>query len=315
MVLSLSSVSASRALLQRHLRRIALATATVFAAAAIAACGGSSTSATASSLLAETFGANIAKIHSGELSLTLRAKLDGLAALHGKPVAVTLSGPFTSSSAGEEFDLSAVVNLGTTALPVGLISTGKALYVEVLGTYYALPGSVSSSLSKSASGAGASANILTKLHINPRAWLTEARIVGTKSVGGAETDHLTAQVEVRQLLGDIGKLAASGAGAVGSSAVTKQLNPANLDQFASAIDSAQVDIYTGASDHIMREFGAAIKFTVPPAGQSTLGGITGGSLALDVTISNLNAPETITAPPSSEPFKNLLGSLGGLSSL
>ena len=84
---------------------------------------------------------------------------------------------------------------------------------------------------------------------------------------------------------------------------------------SSAVDSASVDIYTGKSDHIVREFATSIGFTVPPVAQGSLAGVTAGSVNLDLTITDLNAHETVTAPTSAEPFKNLLGSLGGLSSL
>ena len=65
----------------------------------------------------------------------------------------------------------------------------------------------------------------------------------------------------------------------------------------------------------MRELKFALAFTVPPIDQSSVGGLTSGSLALDVTITNLNTPQTITAPASSEPLSNLLGSSGPLSAL
>jgi hypothetical protein len=83
---------------------------------------------------------------------------------------------------------------------------------------------------------------------------------------------------------------------------------------ASAIKSAQVDIYVGSADHILREFRIALDFVIPGADQSSLGGLTSGSISLDVTLTNLNAPETITAPKSSEPFSDLLGG-GGIGSL
>jgi len=320
MVLSAPPVSASRALLQRHLRRVALVSATVLAAVGIAACGGSSSNATAvnsTRLLAQTFGANFAKIHSGDLSLSISADLKGLKSLHGQPISLQLSGPFTDSAGtGTAFNFGATVTLAGTTLPVGVLSTGKALYVEVAGSYYTLPASIESSLTKTAQAGGASpssSNILTKLGISPASWLTNPQVVGTKMVGGVDTDQLTAKLDVSQLLSDSAKLATHIAGVAGPS-LSKELSPSNLTQLDSTVDSARVDIYSGVSDHVLREFSTAITFTVPPAGQSALDGLTGGSLSLDLTITNLNAQETIAPPSSSQPFSDLLGggSLGSL---
>jgi hypothetical protein len=318
MVLSGLPVSASRALLQRHLRRAAVALAAVLAGVGLAACGGSSnTTANAQKLLSQTFKANFAKIHSGVLSLSISADLAGLKSLGGRPISLQLSGPFNETAGTvTAFDFGATATVDASTLPVGIISTGKALYVEVAGTYYSLPASIASSIARSvhSTGATSSSSLLAQLGINPLSWLTAPTLVGTKMVGGVDTDHLTAQLDVRELLNDVAKLASGTSGITGAS-LSKELTPSNLDQLASTVSSAHVEVYTGASDHILREFAVAVRFSIPLIGQSSLGGLTGGSLDLDLTITNLNAPETITAPSSSEPFSDLLGSSGALGSL
>jgi hypothetical protein len=314
MVLSGATVSAGRALLQPLLRRVALI---AIVAAALAGCGGSSSNLpSASRLLSQTFGANLAKIHSGQLSLALKADLKGLATFAGKPIVLQLSGPFdVSSAAGAAFDFRATLTLAGTSLPLGLLSTGKALYLEVAGTYYSLPASVESSLGATgSSGAAGSSNLLGRLGIDPLSWVANPQVLGTTTVAGVTTYHLTGQLAVSQLLGDLAKLARH-ASAVAGSSITKQLTPANLTQLASTIESARVDVYSGTADRILRELHVAIRFSIPPAGRSSLGGLSGGSIDLDVTISDLNASEKITAPASSEPFKDLLGGSGGLGSL
>jgi hypothetical protein len=320
MVLSSVPVSASGALLQRHLRRASLATAGVVASLGIAACGGSSNApAGAAHLLSQTFTANVARIHSGDLALTVNADLKGLKSLGGEPVALQLSGPFSESAgAATAFDFDATITFEGQTIPVGVLSTGKALYLDFAGTYYALPASVDAALAKTvqspSSTGGASSNLLSSLGINPLSWLTNPKIVGSATVGGVATQHLTAQVDVRQLLGDVAKLATHTSGLTGRDAA-RELSSTNLEQVASAITSARVDIYSGTNDHILREFQAAIAFTIPPADQASLDGLTGGSLSLDVTITNLNAAESITAPSSSEPFSDLTGGGSGLPSL
>ena len=307
-------------MLQHHLRQVALAFGTGLAGAAIAACGGSSgTAVSATHLLSQTFTANLSKIHSGELALTVRADLDGVKSLGGKPVSLQLSGPFTEhTGSATAFDFSATVTEAGSTLPVAVLSTGMAVYVEFGGTYYALPSSVESSLAKavqSSSATSGSSSLLTKLGINPLAWLIRPKLVGTTMVSGDETDHLTARLDVAQLLGEVAKLMSRSSAIAGSSSVAKALTPANLDQIASTVNSARVGVYSGASDHILREFSAAVTFTIPTAAQRSLGGLTGGSFDLDATIANLNAQETIAPPSSSEPFRDLLGGSGGVPSL
>ena len=320
MVLSDAPVSAGRTLLQHHLRQVALATVTLLAGAAIAACGGSSGGAiSATHVLSQTLSANVGKIHSGDLALTIRADLNGVKRLGGKPLELQLSGPFTERVASATaFDFSATVSLAGSTVPVALLSTGGAVYVEFGGTYYALPASVQSAFAKalhSSSASGGSANVLTKLGIDPLSWLTSPRLVGTTPVSGVETDHLTAQLDVAALLGDVAKLMSRSGAIAGSGSLAKALTPTSLDEVATAVTSARVGIYSGASDHILREFSAALTFTIPAVARHSLGGLTGGSIDLDATIANLNAPETITPPSSSQPFRDLLGGAGRLPSL
>jgi hypothetical protein len=290
--------------------------AAALVAVGVAACGGSGASRPdAAKLLSQSFGGSSAKVHSGDISITLNANLGGIALLAGKPLSVQAAGPF-SESAGQftAFDLSATVSFGGSAIPLGLLSTGKALYLQFGGTNYAMPASIDSALQQamasSASGGGSS-GALSALGIDPSSWLSDPTDVGTATVGGVATDHITARVDVAKLVGDLQKALASSSSASGSSTGA---TGAALGQLASAISSANVDIFTGTSDHIVRELRLALSFTVPQADRSSLDGLSGGSFKLDLTLTNLNAPETIKPPSSSQPLSGLLGG-AGLSSL
>ena len=284
----------------------------VAVASAVAACGGSGASPPdAAKLLSQTFGTNLDKIHSGNLSLSLDADLKGISTLGGKPLSLQLSGPFTDS-AGPAFDFNATVTVSGNTIPIGIISSGKALYLELAGTDYSMPASVNSALQRetATSSGGGPSNVLSKLGIDPSSWLTDPKVVGSATVGGVSTEHLTAQVDVAQFMSDALKVVSSNANLAGGS--TGELGSINPTAVASAVKSAQVDIYSGASDSILREFRLAVSFVVPQGFQSKLGGLTGGSLDLDATITNLNAPETIKAPSSAKPFSSLLGGGGSL---
>jgi hypothetical protein len=313
MVLSPSTLRAScNPPLQRRLQRVCFAAIGVSALLGLAACGGSSSpSAGPQSLVSQAFGTAAGKIHSGVLSLTLSAGLDGLKSLGGKPVSLQLSGPFVESSgAPTEFDFAATLSVRGATVPLGLISAGGKTYVEFGGSDYSLPSSTSGSqvLPTGASGA---AGLLTKLGIHPVDWLTGMRVAGNANVGGVATTHITAQIDVANVVTDLAKLASKVSGAEGRT-ITKALSPINQAAIASAVNSSSVGIYVGTRDHILRESRIALTFTIPAAGQSLLDGVTGGSFALDATITDLNSPETITAPKTSQPLSDLLGRGGGL---
>jgi len=286
----------------------------VLVALAVAACGGSSGGSTAAAkqLLSETFStASLQKVKSGELALNIDAKLNGLSALGGQPVSIVMDGPFSDSGSSPAFDFDATVTVRGETIPLGLVDAHGAIYLKLLGTYYKLP--VSDSSAQGQGSSGADKNLLSSLGIHPLAWLTDPKIVGTATVAGVATQHVSAQVDVSRLLSDAGKIAGNLSGIAGQEA-SSALSPATLSQVGSAITSASVDVYSGSSDHILRELRLDVAFTVPAGDRSGLDGLTGGSLDIQATLSALNSPETITAPATSEPFSDLLGG-GGLGSL
>ena len=123
------------------------------------------------------------------------------------------------------------------------------------------------------------------------------------------TEHLQAQINVDNVLNDVAKMIGGAAGSGGASTSTSV-----LALVQSAITKAQVDVYTGVADHVVREFDLDIAFTVPPIAAGALDGLTGGSLTLDATLTGLNQPQTITAPADPQPSSKLLNGVFALES-
>jgi hypothetical protein len=295
------------------LRRLAGVPLAVGAAAAIGACGGSghaTTSATIkaspASLVSQSFSASDA-INSGQVALAVKLKLDGIAQLGSKPITLEVSGPFERSAGNQiSTDLSARVSIAGSTANLGFDAVDKKLYVGLGGTFYQLPASTTP---KSSVGASGASGVLSALGINPKTWLTDPHIVGTADVGGVTTEHLTAQVDIANVLNDLSKVVAS-TGSTGAGATTSNA----LSLVESAISSAQVDIYTGVTDHIVRKFDLAIDFTVPQIAAAAFDGLTGGSLNLDVTLTQLGQSQTITAPANPQPSSKLLNGVFALES-
>ena len=180
----------------------------VAAALSVAACGGSGKpTANASKLLAQSLSPRGTAIRSGNLSMTVSLRLNGVAALHGQPISLDMSGPFDAGPNGPAFDLNATLSYAGEAVPLGVEFIDKAVYVEFGGTYYSVPVPASElSAASDKQAARSEAAMLAKLGINPRNWLTNPRVVGTATVGGVATTHLTAQLDVAKMLGDVSTL-------------------------------------------------------------------------------------------------------------
>jgi hypothetical protein len=319
-------------------RRLAVVFLAGAAALAIAACGGAATrpaaarSATPAQLGAQTVGATGA-ITSGHIDVSLAVTLAGVTQLDSKPIVLDLSGPFARTAGGGlSTDLTLTISAASTHAVIGLDIVDGAAYIELGGTFYRLGSEHLPSGASGPSGASAPAGasgasgplgaggpgglgaLLSRLGIDPRTWLTDPHLVGTVPIGGVPTEHLTAQVDVANVLDDLTKLLPGGAAiASGATGASSPLVSA-LTALESAITSAQIDIYTGVADHIVRRVALSIAFTVPAIAAGALDGLTGGSLDFVATLTELGAPQTITVPADARPESKLLNGVLALES-
>jgi hypothetical protein len=302
----------------------------VAACVLIAACGGggrASAKATAARLVSQAFTASGA-VDSGRVALTLTLSLDGVKQLDGEPVTLDVSGPFQRDAAGQlSADLSATIDAAGDSADIEVVLVPGHVYLGIGGAFYDLPSSdsVPSSDSAGAQGAtGASGGIFGTLGIDPSDWLTDLHNLGSAEVGGVATDHVSARVDVASLLGALTKLGAgtggSGAasGSSGSSASSGATGASGLagllPLLAQAITSANANIYTGVADHIVRRLDLAVTFSVPALASGLLGGLSGGSLDFDATLTDLGKPQTITPPANAQPRSALLNGVFDLES-
>lgn len=287
----------------RH-RAVAMILA-VLAAAMLGACGSSSSSGNAQTLLAQTFSGSH-KVQSGVLSFSVNVDPSGSSTFKG-PISLSLSGPFQSRGAGKlpesnfSLDISALGHHGA----LGVVSTGTNGYVTLQGQAYQLPAADFQRLASSFSGAsGGATGGLSKLGIDPRHWLTNPSVVGNETVAGASTTHIRAGVDVSALLGDLSTVLqrASSSGGAASSRLPTTISPATRARIAAAVKHATVDVWTGTGDKTLRKL--SINLNVPVTGQvsTLLGGMSSAGIGLSFQYANLNQPQTITAPTSVAPF-------------
>jgi hypothetical protein len=290
----------------------------VLASLGLTACGSASSgSANPNTLLGQTF-TGTHKVTSGNLNLTLTIDASGSSLLSG-PITLSFGGPFQTRGAGKlpesNFTVSATA-LGRS-VAVGVISTGTAGYVTLQGASYRMPQAtfqkLESSFSQLASTPGSSSGsgTLGKLGIQPLKWLTNPTVVGNENVGGAQTTHIHAGVNVNALLTDLNTVLekASSLGVSGANTLKSGIPAAERTKIASEIKSPSVDIWTGTSDKTIRRL--TITLTLPITGKtsSELGGVKSADISLTMQYSDLNQPQTIEAPTAVRPFSEFQSKL------
>jgi hypothetical protein len=310
-------------------RRFASIAIAVGACALVAACG-SSTSNDPNMLLRQTFtGAH--KIDSGNLRFALTVTPSGSSTLRG-PITLTFGGPFQSRGKGKlpQSNFNIAVSAQGKSVSLGIISTGTAGYVSLQGTSYQLPQAtfqrLEQSFSQTSSSSSSQQSTLSKLGIQPLNWLTNPTIVGHENIGGADTTHIRAGVNVNALVNGLSQFLqnVSSVGVTGTSRFSGGLSPSAKSKVASEIQSPTFDVWTGNDDKTLRRL--QIGATVPVSGRvsSAFGGLSSANVGMTIQYSNLNQHQTISAPSNVQPYSQfqaqlqqflagLEGGLGGLS--
>jgi hypothetical protein len=317
-----------------HYRRTVLTMLMILVAAfGVAACGssGSGSSGNPNTLLKQTFSGSH-KVSSGKLAVSLTIDPAGSSTLSG-PVTLTFGGPFQTRGAGKLPESNFTVSASALGhgVSLGILSTGTSGYVTLQGTSYQMPQAtfqrLESSFAQVASSGGSSSNsgTLSKLGIQPLHWLTNPTIVGTENVGGTQTTHIHAGVNVTALLSDLNTVLerASSLGVSGASALKSGIPAADQQKIAAAIKNPSVDVWTGNSDHTIRRLTITLTLPVTGKASSELGGMTSADINLTMQYADLNQPQTITAPTTVRPYsefeakvsafiQELQGAAGGL---
>lgn len=303
----------------------------------LAACGGddsSSDSGDVNAVLKETFGAG-KEVKSGQLGVSVRVNTKGLENVSG-PLGLKLTGPFQSRGGTElpKFDFTAQLDLSGQSLRVGAVSTDDAGFVTVAGQAYALSDELYAQFKKGYADqakcneegdedAGVS---FRTLGIDPNTWLREAKDAGEEEVGGAETTHITASIDVPAFLDDVNRILARTGGeqpedpcadepADGASdqdgGSQQQLSEKDRKAIADGVRSAKVDVWTGKEDRTLRRLNLKVAFEVPEASRKQLNGLSSGDITFDLSFAKLNEDQTIAAPKDARPLSELQGALGG----
>jgi hypothetical protein len=289
------------------------------AALALAACGSSSTgssgsSGSAQSLLKQTF-ASGKPVKSGVLGITFTLNPSGSSTL-STPVSLSVSGPFQSRGTGHlpQSNFTVAISALGRKGQLGIISTGTSGYVTLQGAAYQLPTADFQRLESGFSSVGGSSQGgggLSALGINPQNWLSNPSVVGSDTIGGADTTHIRAGVNVTALLADINTLLGKASSSTGTK-LPSSIPQATQQKIAAAIKNATVDVWTGKSDKVLRKL--SLNLNVPVTGRlsSLAGGMTGAGIGFTLQYSDVNQPQTIAAPSNVQPYSQFTTKLRSL---
>jgi hypothetical protein len=281
-------------------------------AATLSACG----SEDPQKLINETFNGT-KNVHSGKVDVSLRVTPHGSPQL-SQPFVLRVTGPVQSQGKGNlpKFDLGISVTANGRSLSASAVSTGQAGYVGVQGTAYQLAGSTFATLKQAYAQAqarteqaksGSQQTTAAGLGINPRTWLKDAKTEGSDQVGGTDTDHVSATIDVPKMLADVntalGKVHAKGLPQ--AQQLPPSITPQQQKQITDAVKNATFDFWTGKDDKILRRLLVKLNFQVPASERSSTRGVTGGDLGFDYKITELNQPQSVSAPPNARPFSEL----------
>lgn len=293
---------------------------------AVAGCGGGSSSGEdINKVLDQTFNRDN-KLDSGKLVINATAKLQGVQQL-SKPVTVRVGGPFEGleekvKDSGRlprtDFEMSA--DAGGQKIQAGSISTGDKLFVNFQGTDYVVPDSTVQRFKRQLIKTQAESDKskqpdLGSLGIEPGKWLVDAKDEGTETIGGVETIHVSAGVNVERMLDDFDRLL-SRAGELGLSSQQRQQLPARIPrsvrkQIVDSVKDTKLDVFTGKNDKVLRKIDVELKFEVPENLRQQAQGLQRGEVKFDYQVTEVNKPQTIATPKSARPLSELQRQFGG----
>jgi hypothetical protein len=309
----------------RRLAPIALLLAVIAAALLISACGDDE-EASADQTLKETFSGK-KSVDSGKLNLNFRAELKAKSASAqaqvGEPVSVKVTGPF--QSLGEDalpaMNLDLTAGSGAQNFTAGVVSTGDQGFISYQGTYYKVPDKTFREFKRNfereqRKESKQQSPDLAALGVDAQKWLKDPKVEGTEDVGGAETTHISSDVNLDALLIDLDGLLKR-ADDLGLSASQQRELPKRLDrktrqQLAKSVEEAHIDVWTGKDDKTLRQLEVHLEFKSPKGLGAEAQDIESGKIDLTLAVADLNEKQEIEAPKNARSVTELQQQLGVL---
>ena len=265
----------------------------MLAAALVAAagCGGGSSGDTSDAVTRTS--TNLRDIQSGDLTFTFRAEDEG------SRTGIDLEGPFALAErrgALPVADLTYTQTANGQRATVTLISTGKKAYIEASGRAFVLPDAQTRSF-RAVSAPGKHSSGLASLDV--ASWLVDPKLSDGGRLGGAETDHITATLDVVAAANDLLALTAATRGGEAT-----RIQGDDAERLEDAVDSSNVEVWTGKEDRLLRRLVLDLRLgsDVPEDLRSKLGSLGAPHVSLEFRIADPNGPVRVEAPAHAKPL-------------
>jgi hypothetical protein len=258
----------------------------------------------AEQLIQQASGPNAAA-RTGRIDGSVELTLKGNAAF-AEPFSASVSGAFRyrKGSALPDYEL----ELGVRDYGVELSSVGGRSYISLGESGYALPPSVRRRLlTSSARGKNGLTRTLEQFGIAPWRWETDKRAGATGRMDGVKVVRIDTSFNAGRMLKDANTLL----GLLTSLGITRAVGlPPQITRrarrvFVKAVTSKVGASWVGISDHVIRQSGFTMKFTVPKADRKALGGISAGTIVGKLLVSEVGEQQQIKAPNTVAPFAQL----------
>jgi hypothetical protein len=285
----------------------------LFAALALASCGGGDDKENVQDVLDKAFSSSI---KSADLKVDASVQLKGSPGLD-KPVRISATGPFRTNEGklpSVDIELKVGTDGGGQTITTGFLSTGDRAFVKFQDVYYEQPPSQVEKANRSLAQNKGDQGSLRALGLDPRSWLGEAKDEGEEEVGGVQTRHVSGTLDVEAVMRNLNEFVRKSGDALGGatgSAPPKPLSEEDIQQVGEVVKDPTFNVYVGEDDDIIRRVAGKIEFDVPEESRQSLGGIQSGAIEFEVEFSNVNGDQQIEAPAHARPISDLTTSLGG----
>jgi hypothetical protein len=286
----------------------------LFAALALASCGGGDDKEDVQDLLDKAFSTSM---ESADLKVDASIQLKGSPGLD-KPVRISASGPFRSNHGkipSADIELKVGTAGGGQTITTGFLSTGDRAFVKFQDIYYEQPASQVEKANRAlAKNQGERRGSLRALGLDPRSWLAEAKDEGGEDIGGVKTRHVSGKLDVEAVMRNLNQFVRKSGSTLGDAtgqAAPEPLSEADIRQVGEVVKDPTFNVYVGEDDDIIRRIAGKIEFDVPEESREEMGGIQSGSIEFEIEFTNVNGDQEIEAPARARPISALERNLGG----
>jgi hypothetical protein len=308
------------------IRSLALAALALLCAASLAACGDSSSAfgdkpdpaaarAAAAKIIRQAHAVNPAA-RAARIDMTVDLHVQGSPRFEG-PIEITANGRYNlpDGATVPDFDFDVGLTMKGQALGGAITLVDGKAYVRLGDTGYQIPAAITRVLTAPAADAN---NGITKtaamFHINPQNWQRGAQLTGSSTVAGESVQVIRAAIRPEVAFRDLAAFVhfMSLLHVTQALGLPTELTPKIQAALVRSVTLARGAVWMGTSDHVLRKAHLEGKGIVAPRDRKLLFGATGATLAADVSVTDVGAPQEISPPKQLDPYSSLQLTLSAL---